>query len=52
MTPAQRSLVAMNRAIYAAAQILSDENHPEATTLRRLALASDEIVQRNLAAKP
>ena len=47
MKPLQRALRDMTKAIYQAAQIAKDENHPEAATLRRLALAADEIVERN-----
>ena len=48
MSPLQRALRDMNRAIYAAATRAADEGHPEAPTLRRLALAADEIVERNI----
>ena len=47
MNAFQRALRDMNRAIYAAAKVAEDENHPEAATLKRMALGSDEIVDRN-----
>ena len=50
MTALQRALRDMTSAIYAAAQIARDEQHPEAATLQRMALASDEIVDRNIKA--
>lgn len=47
MTALQRALRDMNTAIYAAAKIARKEDNPEAATLQRLALMSDEIVDRN-----
>lgn len=48
MTALQRALREMNRAIYAAAKAARDEKHPDAPILQRMALASDEIVDRNI----
>lgn len=47
MTALQRALRDMTAAIYAAATLARDEQHPEAPTLQRMALAADEIVDRN-----
>lgn len=47
MTPFQRALCAMNAAIYAAAKMAREQESADAESLKRMALQSDDIVDRN-----
>lgn len=47
MTAFQRALRDMTTAIYAAAKAAREEGNPDAVTLTRMALASDEMEDRN-----